>query len=134
MWMKGNEQLTLNGKIIVACFELLSWIYNSKGRKGNGLDGYGHGLVLMFLMKLVLWRPIMHATVFLQWSFNHPKPAKKTWHKEHKYVKKEMANSYLILMKNLNVKWNRLRKIKSVIFSPIHDIDNNPFLRNNHEK
>ena len=52
--MNKNEQLTLAGKIIVACFELFGWIYNSKGRKGNGFDGYGHGLVLMILMTLVL--------------------------------------------------------------------------------
>jgi len=38
----------------VACFELLGWIYNSKWRKGDGFDGYGDGLVLMFLMELVL--------------------------------------------------------------------------------
>ena len=46
----------------MAFFEFLGWIYNSKGRKGNDLDGYGHGLglVLMFLMKLVLRRPIVH--------------------------------------------------------------------------
>ena len=54
MYVNKNEQLALVGKVIVACFELLGWIYNSKGRKDNGLDGYGHGLILMFLMKLVL--------------------------------------------------------------------------------
>ena len=46
--------MTLVGKMTVACFEFIGWIYNSKGRKGNGLDGYGHGLVLMFLMKSVI--------------------------------------------------------------------------------
>ena len=58
MWMKENEPLTLAGKTTVACFKLLGWIYNSKGRKSNGFDEYGHGLVLMFLMRLVFWRPI----------------------------------------------------------------------------
>ena len=44
-----NNWLLL-GKMTVACFEFLGWIYNSKGRKGNGFDGYGHGLILMFLI------------------------------------------------------------------------------------
>ena len=28
VYVNKNEQLTLAGKIIVACFELLGWIYN----------------------------------------------------------------------------------------------------------
>ena len=51
--MNKNEQLTLARKITMVCVEFLGWIYNSRGRKGNVLDGYGHGLVLMILMKLV---------------------------------------------------------------------------------
>ena len=76
MWIKENEQLTLAKKIIVAWFEVLGWFYNSKGRKGNGFDGYGDGLVLMLLMELVVWKPIMCTISFIQWSFDHPKPAK----------------------------------------------------------
>lgn len=59
MYVNKNEQLTLAQKLIVACFELIGWIYKSKGRKGNGLDGSGHGLVPMFLMRSVLRRPIV---------------------------------------------------------------------------
>ena len=122
----------LLGKMIVACFELLGWIYNSKGRKGNGFDGYEDGLVLMFLMEFVLWRLIVHTISFFSMITQSSQTCKKTWHKEHKYVQKEMISSFFILTQN--VKWNRLRKIKSVIFSPIYDIDNNPFLINSHEK
>ena len=133
--MNKKEQLTLAGKIIVACFELLGWIYNSKGRKGNSLDGYGHGLLLMFLMKLVLWRQIVPANWFPSMIIWSSKTCKKKLNiKNISVLKKKWPIPLWFLRKYLNVKWNSLRKIKSVIFSPIHDIDNNPFLRNNHEK
>lgn len=91
-----NNWLLLE-KMIVACFVILGWIYNSKGRKVNDFGRYGHGLVFMFLMELVLWRPIV-CTMFSSMIIQSSQTCKKTWHKEHKCVQKEMAkllsNSY----------------------------------------